>query len=102
MKFKHNWKLETEKQMEILFKENNKNLHNLIVDEVLLHYRNRKKTIPIVSIYTRNSNMNYDICVDPQDIPETLTQNLKIMEKYEDYERCAKIQKILEVFKNKR
>ena len=101
MKFKHRWEIETEKEMGVLFKENDKNLHNLIVDEVLLHYRNRKKTIPIVSIFVQDTNIYYDICVDPQDILETLTQNLKIMENYEDYERCAKILKIVEIFKNK-
>jgi len=101
MKFKHKWKIETEKEMEMLFMENDKNLHNLIVDEVLLHYRNRKKTIPILSIHTKDSKMNFDICVDPQDIPETLMQNLKIMENYEDYERCTKIQNIITIFKNK-
>ena len=35
--------------------------------------------------------MFWDLTLDREDMEETLSKNLKIMEKFEDYERCQEI-----------
>jgi hypothetical protein len=35
--------------------------------------------------------MVWDLTLDREDMEETLSKNLSIMEKYEDYERCQEI-----------
>lgn len=90
MEFDHNWEFETEKEMQEAFESNNKKLHNLIVD-VTLKNIDSKKTIPVVSIHAKDTDQIFDIFCEPEHMIVTLEQNLKIMEQFEDYERCQKI-----------
>jgi hypothetical protein len=56
--------------------------------------------IPVLSIYTKDTDMFYDIMIERPDMVETLEQNLTTMEEYEDYERCSKIIKAIDYLKN--
>lgn len=101
MKFEHNWEFDTEEEMNETFKGGNRKLHNLIVDTALANIKTRKKTIPIVSIHTKDNNMIYDIMIERFDMIETLEQNLKVMEEFEDYGRCQKIFEAINYLKTK-
>ena len=61
MKFKHKWEFDTEEELIDVFNGNSKKLHNLIVDTALLNLKTRKKTIPVVSIHTKDDDTIYDI-----------------------------------------
>jgi hypothetical protein len=67
------------------------NLSCLVVDITLENLATRKKVIPIVSIYSQDEDMIWDLTLDREDMEETLSKNLSIMEKFEDYERCQEI-----------
>jgi hypothetical protein len=69
----------------------NYNLSVLIVDTILKNLKNKKKEMLIVSFIAKDADLIYDIIVNRKDFIETLTQNLPLMEKYEDYERCQNI-----------
>ena len=101
MEFKHNWEFDTEEELQEIFNGNSKKLHNLIVDTALLNLKNRKKTIPVVSIHTKDDDIIYDIMIDRPDMIDTLEQNLITMEEFEDYERCQKIVSALDYLKSK-
>ena len=101
MKFKHNWEFDTTKEMNNTFKGGNKKLHDLIVDTALANLKTKRKQIPVLSIYTKDEDMVYDIIIDRVDMVETLEQNLLSMEEYEDYERCQKIVNALDYLKSK-
>lgn len=91
MEFKHNWELETEEKLSIIFEGGHKKLHDLIVDTAIENLKNTILDIPVVSIHTKDTDTLYDIIINREDIIETLEQNLISMEKFEDYERCQKI-----------
>ena len=101
MEFKHNWEFETEMEMIDNFNNGDRKLHTLIVDTALANLKTRKKTIPVVSIRTKEDDMVYDIMIERPDMIETLEQNLEIMEEYEDYERCQKIFEAINYLKSK-
>jgi len=99
MKFKHNWEFNTTEELNNIFSEGKKELNDLIVDITLKNLKTKRVTIPVVSIYTKDEDITYDIMVDRPDMVETLEQNLLTMEEYEDYERCQKIVKALDYLK---
>mgnify|MGYP003624291601 FL=1 len=99
MKFKHNWEFNTTEELNNIFNEGKKELNDLIVDITLKNLKTKRVTIPVVSIYTKDEDVTYDIMVDRPDMVETLEQNLLTMEEYEDYERCQKIVKALDYLK---
>ena len=101
MKFEHNWEFDTTEQLNNIFKDGMKELNDLIVDIALDNLKTKPKQIPVVSIYTKDEDMTYDIMIDRPDIVETLEQNLTTMEEYEDYERCSKIVKAIDYLKSK-
>lgn len=101
MKFEHNWVYNTTEEMNDAFKGGEKKLHDLIVDTALANLNSKRKQIPVVSIYTKDEDMIYDIMIDRVDMLETLEQNLKSMEEYEDYERCQQIVEAISYLKQK-
>jgi hypothetical protein len=101
MEFKHKWEFESENEIQDIFTYGRKELNNLITDIALKNLKTKIKEIPIVSIYTKDTDMFYDIIIDRPDMAETLEQNLTAMEEYEDYERCQKIVKALDYLKSK-
>jgi hypothetical protein len=101
MKFKHNWQFDTTEELEEIFGGESKELHDLIVDIALGNLKTKRKQIPVVSIYTKDEDITYDIMIDRVDMVETLEQNLQSMEDFEDYERCQKIVNALDYLKSK-
>ena len=101
MKFKYNWEFDTTEELNSIFSDGKKELNDLIVDIALKNLKTKRKEIPIVSIYTKDEDMTYDIVIDRPDMVETLEQNLTTMEEYEDYERCQKIINALDYLKSK-
>ena len=101
MKFKHNWEFNTIEEVNNIFKDGMKELNDLIVDTAIKNLKTKRITIPVVSIYTKDEDVTYDIMIDRPDMVETLEQNLTTMEEYEDYERCQKIVSALDYLKSK-
>ena len=101
MEFKHKWEFESENEIQDIFTYGRKELNNLITDIALKNLKTKIKEIPIVAIYTKDTDMFYNIIIDRPDIAETVEQNLVAMEEYEDYERCQKIVKALDYLKSK-
>jgi hypothetical protein len=91
MKFKNQIVYRTTQELEKSLSNGDYNLSCLVVDISLKHLKSKKKSIPIVSIYAQEDDLYFDLTLDVEDIKDTLNQNLKIMESYEDYERCQKI-----------
>jgi hypothetical protein len=102
MKFKHNWVYNTSEEVEEMLNGGDYELSCLVVDIALKNLKTKKKTIPIVSIYTQKEDMIFDFTLDREDIEETLNSNLKIMEDFEDYERCQKIINGIKYIKDKK
>ena len=101
MEFKHTMSFDTIRELKDTMKKGNKHLSNLIVDEAILNIENGEKEIPVVSIFSKEEDLNYDVVIDPEDLIDTLEQNIEIMEGYEDYERCQKIANALKYLKSK-
>jgi len=99
MKFKHKWELASTDELEEIFSGGKKELSDIIVDVALENIKTKRKTIPVISIYTQDTDMIYDIVIAREDMTETLEVNLDTMVDYEDYERCAQIQKALDYLK---
>jgi hypothetical protein len=91
MKFKHHLVYDNSQEIEYMLDGGDYELSRLVVDIALENIKTRKKVIPIVSIYSQEEEMFWDLTLDREDMEETLSKNLKIMEKYEDYERCQEI-----------
>ena len=91
MKFKHNWEFNTTEELNNIFTEGKKELNDLIVDTAIKNLKTKRVTIPVVSIYTKDEDMTFDVMIDRPDMVETLEQNLELMEDFEDYGRCQKI-----------
>jgi hypothetical protein len=66
-----------------------KELSDIIVDVALENVKTKRKVIPVITIYTQDTDMTYDIVIEREDMTETLEVNLDTMEDYEDYERCC-------------
>tara|TARA_R110000796_G_scaffold104011_7_gene213547 strand:- start:604 stop:909 length:306 start_codon:yes stop_codon:yes gene_type:complete len=101
MKFKHNWLIEEEEEIDDIFSGDNKVFHDLIVDIALANLKNNKKEIPIVSIKAKDVDITYQVTIERHDMLETLEINLEYMEDFEDYERCQKITEGIEYLKSK-
>jgi len=101
MKFEHNWVYDTTEEMNNAFRGGEKKLHDLIVDTALSNLKTKRKEIPVVSIYTKDEDITYDVTIDRRDMLSTLEANLKSMEEYEDYKRCQQIFEAISYLKSK-
>lgn len=101
MKFKHQLVYDNSEEIQGMLEGGDYNLSCLVVDTALENLKTKKKVIPIVSIYAQEEDMIWDLTLDREDIEETLSKNLEIMEKFEDYERCQEIVKGIKFIKNK-
>jgi hypothetical protein len=91
MKFKNVMEFNTTEEITEYISGGNYDLSSLIVDTILYNLKNKKKEMLIVSFITKDTDLIYDIIVNRKDFIETLNQNLPLMERYEDYERCQNI-----------
>jgi len=101
MEFKHKWEFDSEDEIENIFSYGKKELNDLIVDTALDNLHTEIENIPVVSIFTKDTDTLYDIIIERPDMIETLEQNLVSMEEYEDYERCSKIINAIDYLKSK-
>jgi len=101
MEFAHKWEFDSEDEIENIFSYGKKELNDLIVDTALDNLHTEIENIPVVSIFTKDTDTLYDIMIERPDMVETLEQNLTTMEEYEDYERCSKIIKAIDYLKSK-
>jgi hypothetical protein len=101
MKFKHHLTYSDSSKIESILSNGDYDLSCLVVDVALENLKTKRKVIPVVSIYSQDEDLIYDLTLDREDIEETLTQNLSIMERFEDYERCQKIVDGIKSIKNK-
>lgn len=91
MKFKNHLVYDNSEDIGYMLEGGDYNLSCLVVDTTLENLKTKKKVIPIVSIYSKEEDMVWDLTLDREDMEETLSKNLEIMEKFEDYERCQEI-----------
>ena len=101
MEFKHKWEFDSEDEIENIFSYGKKELNDLIVDTALDNLHTEIENIPVLSIFTKDTDTLYDIIIERPDMIETLEQNLVSMEEYEDYERCSKIINAIDYLKSK-
>jgi len=71
-----------------------------IVRVALKNLFSKKRFIHVLEVYVDDDESIYDISLDTTDILGTLQQNLKIHERNEDYEGCAKIKQAIEKLTN--
>ena len=62
-----------------------------IVEVALKNLHSKKRFIPILEVHVEEEEEVFDITLDKQNLVSTLQQNLKIHERNEDYEGCARI-----------
>lgn len=101
MKFKHQLVYDNSEEIQYMLEGGDYNLSCLVVDTTLQNLKTKKKVIPIVSIYAQEDDMVWDLTLDREDMEETLSKNLEIMEKFEDYERCQEIVNGIKFIQNK-
>lgn len=101
MKFKHHLVYGNSEDIGYMLEGGDYNLSCLVVDTTLENLQTKKKVIPIVSIYAQEEDMVWDLTLDREDMEETLSKNLEIMEKFEDYERCQEIVNGIKFIQNK-
>lgn len=101
MKFKHQLVYDNSELIQYMLEGGDYNLSCLVVDTTLENLQTKKKVIPIVSIYAQEEDMVWDLTLDREDMEETLSKNLEIMEKFEDYERCQEIVNGIKFIQNK-
>lgn len=101
MKFKHHLVYDNSEDIGYMLDGGDYNLSCLVVDTTLENLKTKRKVIPIVSIYSQEEDMVWDLTLDREDMEVTLEKNLPIMEKFEDYERCQKIVNGIKFIKTK-
>lgn len=92
---------DTEEEMERVINKGNYKFYKFIVDSALKNLKSKKKEITIMSILTKDTNITFDIILEPKYIVETLETNLRVMEDFEDYESCQKIVDAINYLQNK-
>lgn len=88
-------KVNTLEEWESMIKNQNYDISKSIVDKILENLHTKKRFIPILEIEIKDNEEIYDITLDRKNMLNTLQVNLKIFEKYEDYEGCNNIIKAI-------
>ena len=95
-------KVNTLEEWEEMMKHQNYDISKSIVNKILENLHTKKRFIPILEIEVNNNGEIYDITLDRKNMLNTLQVNLKIYEKYEDYEGCDNIIKAINTISAKR
>jgi hypothetical protein len=95
-------KVNTLEEWEEMMKHQNYDISKSIVNKILENLHTKKRFIPILEIEVNNNGEIYDITLDRKNMLNTLQVNLKIYEKYEDYEGCDNIIKAINIISAKR
>ncbi len=87
---------DTTEDMETYMAENKYDISCTIVDRIIEMY---PIEVPLLIMQWNclEDNTEYDIECYPEHVCETLEQNMSIMIEVEDYARCSKIKKILDI-----
>ena len=88
-------KVNTLEEWEEMMKHQNYDISKSIVNKILENLHTKKRFIPILEIEINDNGEIYDITLDRKNMLNTLQVNLKIYEKYEDYEGCDNIIKAI-------
>lgn len=99
MEFKYEMEFDTTQEVVDILEGGNHDFSALIVDEVINNIKTRKKEIPIVAIHVDDEDLTYEITVEKEVFVDTLEFQLRIMEQFEDYERCQKIVDAIKILK---
>ena len=95
-------KVNTLEEWEEMMKYQNYDISKSIVNKILENLHTKKRFIPILEIEINDNGEIYDITLDRKNMLNTLQVNLKIYEKYEDYEGCDNIIKAINTISAKR
>lgn len=95
-------KVNTLEEWEEMMKHQNYDISKSIVNKILENLHTKKRFIPILEIEIKDNEEIYDITLDRKNMLNTLQVNLKIYEKYEDYEGCDNIIKAINTISAKR
>jgi hypothetical protein len=95
-------KVNTLEEWENIVKDQNYDVSKAVVNKILENLHTKKRFIPILEIEVNNNGEIYDITLDRKNMLNTLQVNLKIFEKYEDYEGCDSIIKAINTISSKR
>jgi len=85
-----NLEFETTEEMEDIFREGYYDFSKRIID-VTLENLDATEEVHILEILAKDTGTLYEITLEPEDKIEVLKQNLKIIERFEDYETCSKV-----------
>jgi cytidylate kinase len=95
-------KVNTLEEWENIVKDQNYDVSKAVVNKILENLHTKKRFIPILEIEINDNGEIYDITLDRKNMLNTLQVNLKIYEKYEDYEGCDSIIKAINTISSKR
>jgi hypothetical protein len=89
-------KVKSVEEFEDMMQEQDLKISKAIVEVALKNLKSEKRFIPILEVHVEEDESIFDITLDRQNLLSTLQQNLKIHERNEDYEGCARIVKAIQ------
>jgi hypothetical protein len=84
-------KVKSIEEFEQMLQDQDLKISKAIVEVALKNLHSKKRFIPILEVHVEEEEEVFDITLDKQNLVSTLQQNLKIHERNEDYEGCARI-----------
>ena len=84
-------KVKNIEEFEQMLQNQDLKISKAIVEVALKNLHSKKRFIPILEVHVEEEEEVFDITLDKQNLVSTLQQNLKIHERNEDYEGCARI-----------
>lgn len=92
-----NWEFDRYEEMEGIFNGGDNLEFSKLVIDYCIHYSKQEsweKEI-ILNIIVKEDKLMYDIILQKSDLKITLESNIKILEKYEEYEYCQRALDVL-------
>ena len=78
--------------------DNKLRISKTIIDKILKNLE--EDSVHIFEVSVQENNSVFDISVVSEDFVFTLEKNLKILERFEEYELCSKVNKTINKLKN--
>ena len=92
-------KVKSVEEFEDMLQEQDLKISKAIIEVALKNLKGDKRFIPVLEVHVEEDESIFDITLDRQNMLSTLQQNLKIHERNEDYEGCARIVKAIQELK---
>ena len=89
-------KVKSVEEFEDMLQEQDLKISKAIIEVALKNLKGDKRFIPVLEVHIEEDESIFDITLDRQNMLSTLQQNLKIHERNEDYEGCARIVKAIQ------